>query len=129
MILAALAYPICAQETEGETEKTIESPSPDGRFAFLKTITPKRKTLDLIEKKSGKVLLRVAESEEDFGNRLSTEVLWAPDSKRFALTYSVVRLGSEVSVYFRTGDTFRPSCRAPERLVLRVRCRDYNQNV
>jgi hypothetical protein len=38
---------------------------------------------------------------------VGAEVLWAPDSKRFAVTYMIVRLGTGVSVYFRTGDTFR----------------------
>ncbi len=64
LILIALWYPICAKETENETEKTIEAPSPDRRFAFLHTNTPEQKALDLIDKQSGKVLLRAAESEE-----------------------------------------------------------------
>jgi hypothetical protein len=107
VILAALAYPAGAQEAEGETEKTIEAPSPDGKFAFLHTVGAEHKTFDLIEKKSGKVLLRVVDSDDGIGNRLSADVLWAPDSKRFAITYMIVRLGTGVSVYFRTGDTFR----------------------
>lgn len=107
VILAALAYPVGAEEAEGETKKTIEAPSPDGQFAFLHTVGPEHKTFDLIEKKSGKVLLRAVDSEDGIGNRLSADVLWAPDSKRFAITYMIVRLGTGVSVYFRTGDTFR----------------------
>ncbi len=62
--------------------------------------------MDLIEKVREKVLLRVAESGED-GNRWSTEVLWAPDSKRFALMHTTERRSSAVSVYFREGDSFR----------------------
>src|SRR5262249_3850132 len=66
-----------------------ESPSPDGRFAFIMTETPDRRAFDLIEKDSGKVLLRVAQSEED-SDRLGTSVLWSPDSQRFALSYSTI---------------------------------------
>ena len=123
-ILAAFANPICAQETEGKTERTVESPSPDGKFAFLAASQPDqepKRRYDLIEKDSERVLLRVAESEEE-KDRLTTAVLWSPDSKRFALTFSVVRLGNEVSVYFRTGETFReiklpelPEAEVPER--------------
>jgi hypothetical protein len=96
VILAAPICPVQAQETERETEKTIEAPSPDGRFAFLHTITPEMKTFDLIEKKSGKVLLRVVDSDDGIGNRLSATVLWAPDSKRFAITYMIGSLEVDV---------------------------------
>jgi len=108
LILGAFPHPIYAQETAGEAERTVESPSPDGRFAFLATRQPDgKKTFDLIKKNSGEVLLRVAESDADFGNRLTTAVLWTRDSKRFALNYSLVRLGEEVSVFFRRGGAFR----------------------
>jgi hypothetical protein len=98
-----VASPTPAEEP---AEVEIESPSPDGRFSFLSSFTPDERTLDLIEKKSQKVLLRVAESEQD-SNRLDTEVLWAPDSKRFALMISVSRRSADVAVYGRSGDTFR----------------------
>lgn len=105
-ILAALAVPVGAQETDYSPSKTIESPSPDGRFAFLASYTREKRTLDLIEKESGKVLLRVGESEEG-SNRLESEALWAPDSKRVALWVSIYRREADLSVYFREGDTFR----------------------
>jgi hypothetical protein len=104
--LVALAVPVRAQETDYSPKRTIESPSPDGRFAFLAAYTAEKRTLDLIEKDSGKVLLRVAESEEGT-NRLSSEALWAPDSKRVALWISIYRREADLSVYFREGDTFR----------------------
>ena len=47
------------------TADEIESPSPDGRFAFVTTEKPDQRAFNLIEKESGKVLLRVAQSEED----------------------------------------------------------------
>ena len=98
---------------EAAVEKTVESVSPDGRFAFLYTVGPDQKTFDLIEKKSGKVLSRVAESDPDLGNRFSAEVLWRPDSKGFALTVMIVRLGTYVDVFLRDGATF-PKVKLPE---------------
>ena len=107
-LVVAMACCIGAQENSEETEKTVEYPSPDGRFAFVFTRPPEgRKTVDLIEKGTGKVLERIVESDEDFGDRLSADVLWTPDSKRFAITYMLNRRGEEISVYFRSGDTFR----------------------
>jgi hypothetical protein len=106
-VLAALAYPVRAQETEAKAEKTIKSPSPDGQFAFLVTLAPERRTVDLIEKKSEKVLLHVAEAEEEEASRFGWSVLWAPDSKRFALMTKTEHPFQEVSVYFRSGDSFR----------------------
>jgi len=104
----AIVCSLCAQEPREETEKTIEYPSPDGRFAFLFTRPPEgRKTLDVVEKDSGKILHRIVESDESFGDRLNAEVIWTPDSKRFAVTYMLNRRGSGISIYSRTGDTFR----------------------
>ena len=108
MVAAALACSVCAQETEEETERTVEHPSPDGRFAFLFIRPPEgRKTVDLIEKNSGKVLRRIVESEEDFGDRLSANVIWTPDSKGFVVNFVLNRRGGEISVYQRVGETFR----------------------
>jgi hypothetical protein len=99
---------VCAQQADEETEKTVEYPSPDGRFAFLFVRpTEGRKTVDLIEKKSGKVLTRVVESDENFGDRLGANVIWTADSRRFAITYMLNRRGEEISVYARSGDAFR----------------------
>ena len=128
VIIAAIAIafvsPLRAQEPEGKTEKEIKLPSPDGKFAFLETIAVELRTVDLIEKESEKVLLRIAESDEDHPDRLRWDVLWAPDSKRFALGYSTIqKRTSEVCVYFRSGDTFRkielpkmPDTEIPDRL-------------
>ena len=118
VLLATFAYPISAQETEGTAENEITSPSPDGQFAFLEAAPEvDDRSVDLIEKKSGKVLLRVVDESRGWS------VLWAPDSKRFAI---MLRLGhpvQEIAVYFRDGDTFReielpelPEANIPERL-------------
>jgi hypothetical protein len=63
--------------------------------------------VDLIEKGSRKVLHRVVESDESFGDRLSADVLRTPDSKRFAITYMLNRRGEAISIYSHAGATFR----------------------
>ena len=51
------------------------------------------------------MLARVAESNPDPGPsaRFNMEVLWAPDSKAFALTATLWKRGSHVAVYVRDG--------------------------
>jgi len=63
------SHPVCGQETEGGIKKTTEAPSPDGKFAFRYTeeSDSENQTYDLIDNRSGKVLLSVAESDPDFG--------------------------------------------------------------
>ena len=106
-VLSALFLQPSAQAKEdGETEKEVSAESPDGKFAFLKIWEPTSRTCDLIEKASGKVLLRAAESEED-SNRLSTEMLWRPDSQFVALMISTTRRSAWVAVFAKQGATFR----------------------
>src|SRR5215813_2142017 len=97
-ILVTCSYPVCGEETEEETKKTIEAPSPDGQFAFRYTgeSESEKQTYDLIDKRSGKVLMSVAESDPDLGPsaRFNMEVLWRPDSKAFALTAMLWKRGS-----------------------------------
>jgi hypothetical protein len=110
-ILVTCSYPVCGEETEEETKKTIEAPSPDAQFAFRYTgeSESEKQTYDLIDKRSGKVLMSVAESNPDLGPsaRFNVEVLWRPDSKAFALTAMLWKRGSNVDVYVRNGSTFR----------------------
>ena len=110
-ILAACSHLVCGEEAEEGTKKTIEAPSPDGQFAFRYTgeSDSEKKTYDLIDKASGKVLMSVAESDPDLGPsaRFNMEVLWRPDSKAFALTATLWKRGSYVAVYVREGSTFR----------------------
>jgi hypothetical protein len=110
-ILVTCSYPVCGEETEEETKKTIEAPSPDGQFAFRYTgeSDSEKQTYDLIDKRLGKVLMSVAESDPDLGPsaRFNMEVLWRPDSKAFALTAMLWKRGSNVEVYVRNGSTFR----------------------
>lgn len=84
----------------------IEFPSPDGRFVFRETFDPARVTLDLVEKASGKLVCHVLDSSDN-GPRLKGDILWSPDSKRFALSSSEDRLSWSVSVFLQEGGTFR----------------------
>lgn len=94
-----------ARAEEDESEKEIVSESPDGKYAFLNTWAPTSKTCDLIEKVSGKVVKTVASSGED-SNRLSTEILWHPDSQRFAMMISTSRRSAGVAIYARQGSGY-----------------------
>jgi hypothetical protein len=83
--------------------QNIDWPSPDGAFAFATFTADTPHTIDLIDKTSGKKLQRIDEEDE---STASWHVLWAPDSKRFAL---MTRLGHPiqgVDIYVRSGDTF-----------------------
>jgi hypothetical protein len=104
---------VCAEETDETPKKTIEFPSPDGRFAFRYSgdkSEEEKQTYELIEKASGKVVKTVAESDPDLGPsaRFTMEkVLWRPDSKAFALTAFLWKRGTSLIVFMRDGSTFR----------------------
>jgi hypothetical protein len=121
-ILLSWVHLVDGQETKEGSKNKIEAPSPDGKFAFryTKDLESKsdldsdsnleKQTYDLIDKKSGKVLASVAESDPDLGPsaRFNIEgVLWRPDSKAFALTAMLWKRGSSVSVFVRDGSAFR----------------------
>jgi hypothetical protein len=128
--LSAFATTVCAEVSvaspsasageKSDTNKNIDWPSPDEKFAFLTSYGEDLHTIDLIDKKSGRKLQRIA--EEDSSQAL-WHLLWAPDSNRFAL---MTRLGypiQGVDVYFRNGASFRkielpdlPEANIPERL-------------
>ena len=117
LLASLLLIPFCvpAWSADSGAKKKIEAPSPDGRFAFRYQEEPKAYVL--IDRKSGKVIKRVADSNDDIGPsaRFSMEVLWKPDSERFALTGTFWKRGSEVSVFVRDGATFR-AVKIPELL-------------
>jgi len=111
-ILVICSHTICGQETSEGEKKKMEAPSPDGQFAFRYTgeaDSKEKQTYDLIDKRSGKVLTSVAESDPDLGPsaRFHMKVLWKPDSKAFALTATLWKRGSNVEVWLRNGSTFR----------------------
>jgi hypothetical protein len=84
----------------------IKSPSPDGEFAFLETVPAgaerREGTVDLIEAKTKKVLVRV-DDEID----VAWSALWSPDSRKFAFTYRVNHPMQGMDLYVRRGKTFR----------------------
>src|SRR5262249_35867082 len=111
-ILVICSHTICGQETSEGEKKKMEAPSPDGQFAFRYTgeaDSEEKQTYDLIDKRSGKVLTSVAESDPDLGPsaRFHMKVLWKPDSKAFALTATLWKRGSNVDVWVRDDSTFR----------------------
>ena len=121
-ILLSWSRPVCGEQPEEGSKQAIEAPSPDGKFAFRYTKESKsnsesdsdsdseKQTYDLIDKRSGKVLASVAESDPDLGPsaRFNIEgVLWRPDSKAFALTALLWKRGSSLSVFVRDGSAFR----------------------
>src|SRR3954454_4076865 len=126
IVLSALTiwlYPTFGQETE-ESENKIEAPSPDGRFAFRYTTEAKpnsdreadedrelkKQTYDLIDKKSGKVIMTVAESDPDLGPSARFKiqgVVWRADSSAFAITAYLWKRGSSVFVFLRERAAFR----------------------
>jgi len=111
VLFIVVTHSVCGQEAEQGTKKKLEYPSPDGQFAFRTTgdADSENQTYHLVEKRSGKLLMSVAEFDSDIGPsaRFDMEVLWRPDSKAFALTATLWKRGSEVSVYVRDGSTFR----------------------
>src|SRR5215469_7217363 len=111
-IFVTCFHSVYGQEKGEETPQTIENPSPDRRFAFRNTgdSDSEKQTYDLIDKRSGKVLKSVAESDPDLGPsaRFHIEgVLWRLDSKAFAVTAMLWKRGSSVSVFVRDGSAFR----------------------
>jgi hypothetical protein len=103
-----------------ETAKTlfrreiVDWPSPDQRYAIRKTFSDefdlgssKVVRAELIEKKSGNVLCDVTRDDIGVGSDREGEVLWAPDSKRFAY------LSSDLSS--QPGNPFGTPAPAPQR--------------
>jgi hypothetical protein len=69
----------------------VDWPSPDGRFAIRKVFSnaedlsiSKVTRAELIEKATGKVVLDLTSEDIGTGSEREGNVLWAPDSKRFA---------------------------------------------
>lgn len=114
-IFATIVYTVDAEEptassspsvsdTEEDTTKEVDFPSPDGRFAFLIGHGEDQQTIDLIDKKTEKVLQHI--EDEDMGS-VSYKVLWAPDSKRFALMTRMGHPNQGVTVYLLKGHKFQ----------------------
>ena len=114
-IFATVVYTVSAEEptasptpsvsdTEDDTTKEADFPSPDGKFAFLIGRGEDQQTIVLIDKKTEEVLQHIA---DDVMSSVSYKVLWAPDSKRFALMTRAGHPNQDVTVYFLKGDKFQ----------------------
>jgi hypothetical protein len=114
-IFATIGWPIRAQDAtpsptpstsdnEEDTTQKIDFASPDGKFAFLLDQSDDRHTIDLINKKTSKVLQHI--DDQDMSS-VSYAVLWAPDSKRFALMTRMGHPNEDVTLYFQKGDKFQ----------------------
>jgi hypothetical protein len=114
-IFATIVYTVSAEEptaspipsvsdTEDDTTKEVDFPSPDGKFAFLIDHGEYQQRIDLIDKKTEKVLQHIA---DDDMSSVSYKVLWAPDSKRFALMTRAGHPNQDVMVYLLKGDKFQ----------------------
>jgi hypothetical protein len=91
-------------DAEEDTTKEVSSPSPDGKFAFLIGRGEYEQSIDLVDAKTEKVLQHIG--DEDMSSASYT-VLWAPDSKRFALMTRMGHPNQGVTVYFRKGNKFQ----------------------
>jgi hypothetical protein len=114
-IFAAVGYTVSAEEptaspspslsdTEDDTRKEVDFASPDGKFAFLIGHGEYQQTIDLIDKKTEKVLQHIA---DDDMSSVSYKVLWAPESKRFVLMTRAGHPNQDVTIYFLKGDKFQ----------------------
>jgi hypothetical protein len=114
-ILATIVYTVGAEEPtvspapavsdmEDNTTKEVDFPSPNEKFAFLIGRGEYEQTIDLIDKKTEKVLQHIDDADM---SSVSYSVLWAPDSKRFALMTRVGHPNQDVQVYFLKGDKFQ----------------------
>jgi hypothetical protein len=117
---AGAQQPAAPAQPAATTNDTIDWPSPDGAFAFRTSYADTPHSIDLIDKASAKTLQRI---DEEDSSQATWHVLWAPNSKRFAL---MTRLGHPiqgVDVYFRSGSSFEkvdlpdlPEANIPEKL-------------
>jgi hypothetical protein len=116
-VFATIVYTVIAEEptvsptpsvsdTEDDTTKEVDFPSPDGKFAFLIGRGDYQQTIDLIDNKTEKVIQRIA---DDDMSSVSYKVLWAPDSKRFALMTRAGHPNQDVRVYFSKAISSRRS--------------------
>ena len=90
--------------TEEDTTKKIDFASPDGKFAFLISHGEDQQTIDLIDKKTEKVLQHI--DDLNMGS-VTYRVLWARDSKRFALMTRAGHPNQDVMVFFFKGAKFQ----------------------
>ena len=91
-------------DTADDTTEEAGLISPDGKFSFLIGRGEDQQTIDLIDKNTKKVLQHIA---DDDMSSVYYRILWAPDSKRFALMTRAGHPNQDVRVYFLRGDKFQ----------------------
>lgn len=115
-VLALLLMTTLVQPLWADHDGEKKFPSPDGKFAFryapgepTEETEEETEVFNLIDARTGKVLLEVAKSDPDFGpsGRFEMKVLWKPDSKAFAVTATFTKRGSTLLVFVRKGTEFR----------------------
>jgi WD40 repeat protein len=92
-----------ASASDEDATKRIDFASPDGKFAFLLSHAEYDQTIDLIDKKTEKVVQHI--DDQDMSS-VNYRVLWAPDSKRFALMTRIGHPNQAVEVFFQKGNKF-----------------------
>jgi hypothetical protein len=93
------------ETTSDDASEEARSVSPDGKFALLVGRNDEDEPfIDLIDKKTQKLLQHIDNSEM---GSVSYSVLWAPDSKRFALMTRAGHPNQDVRVYFLKGNKFQ----------------------
>jgi hypothetical protein len=97
--------PSSTNAKEADTTEEVVFASPDGKFAFLIDRGDDGQTIDLIHKKTRKVVQHIGDPGDL--NATGYGVLWAPDSKRFALMTRMGHPNQDVTVYSRKGDKFQ----------------------
>jgi hypothetical protein len=93
-----------ASDTEDATTQEVEFASPDEKFAFVIDRGEDERAIDLVDKKTKKILQHVDDSDI---TSVSYGVLWAPDSKRFALMTRAGHPNQDVRVYFLKDKKFQ----------------------
>src|SRR5881394_3952590 len=115
LALVTLSGSLRGQDEAGKGTKEVVDSSPDEKYAFVYTEAPDHKNYDLIDQKSGKVLMHVAGAEmaEGPGRFQIDSLLWRSDSKAFALTVWLEKRASTVMVFVQ-GDAGFHKVKMPE---------------
>ena len=116
-----VAAPGVLAAAKNDVKENVDWRSPDGKLAFRTSYGEDQRSIDLIDGKSSKKLQRI--DETDMGQTY-WDVLWAPDSKRFALMTRVGHPVQGVDVFFQRGGAFQkidladnlPKAEIPEKL-------------
>jgi len=116
----AFAAAARAQTPAAPANESVAWPSPDGTLAFRASYGEDLRSIDLIDKTSGKKLQRIDETDS---SQTMWHVLWAPDSAHFALMTRLGHPAQGVDVYARSGEAFQavelpdlPEANIPEKL-------------